>query len=130
MKDRFDLIVFSIFVVLIISTLVFAQGKEEKGKVAYPTGYRDWAHVKSMLIFDSKHPLLNPFGGLHHIYGSAKGLSAYNKDSEKFPDGTVIVFDLLEANRRPGGLCRRAKEVYRSHAERFQKIQGNRRMGL
>lgn len=97
-KDRFDLIVFVIFVVLIISTLVFAQGKEEKGKVAYPTGYRDWAHVKSMLIFDSKHPLFNPFGGLHHIYVSGKGRSAYGNDSGKFPDGTVIVFDLLEAN--------------------------------
>jgi hypothetical protein len=57
--DKTDLVIFIIFIILITVTLVFAQ--EKKG-VSYPTGYRDWAHVKSMLIFDQKHPLFNPFG--------------------------------------------------------------------
>ncbi len=26
--------------------------------------YRHWSHVKSMVIFDEKHPLFNPFKGL------------------------------------------------------------------
>lgn len=96
--DKTDLVIFTFFIILIMVTPVFAQ--EKKG-VSYPTGYRDWTHVKSMLIFDQKHPLFNPFGGLHHIYVNAKGLSAYKKGGT-FPDGTLIVFDLLEANMDQG----------------------------
>src|SRR6266478_528059 len=29
----------------------------EKSSVAYPTGYRKWALVKSMVIYSDKHPL-------------------------------------------------------------------------
>ena len=63
------------------------------GKVDYPEGYRQWAHIKSMLI-EPGHPLENPFQGLHHIYGNIKALKGY-KDGN-FPDGSVIVFDLLQ----------------------------------
>jgi len=62
--------------------------------VPYPTGYRDWQHVKSMVIGEG-HPLYEAFGGIHHIYANAKAKAGYAKG--RFPDGSVIVFDLLEA---------------------------------
>jgi Cytochrome P460 len=61
--------------------------------VPYPEGYRNWLHVKSMLI-QPGHALANPFQGLHHVYA--------NKSAEKglkngqYANGSVLVFDLLQ----------------------------------
>ncbi len=60
--------------------------------IEYPEGYRNWTHVKSMVI-EPGHPLENPFQGLHHVYGNEKALEGYEKGT--FPEGSVIVFDLL-----------------------------------
>lgn len=66
----------------------------EQTPVPYPDGYRNWRHVKSMVI-EQGHPLFESFGGFHHIYANAKALEGYRSGS--FPDGSVLVFDLLEA---------------------------------
>lgn len=63
--------------------------------VPYPEGYRTWAHVKSMAILPG-HPLHADFGGLHHIYANARALSGYRTGT--FRNGSVIVFDLLDAD--------------------------------
>jgi hypothetical protein len=64
-------------------------------EVPYPTNYRNWAHVKSMVI-EPGHALHAAFGGIHHLYANEKALLGYR--SGKFPDGAVIVFDLLDVN--------------------------------
>jgi hypothetical protein len=64
-------------------------------EVPYPANYRDWTHVKSMVI-EPGHALYGAFGGIHHLYANEKALLGYR--GGKFPDGAVIVFDLLEAN--------------------------------
>jgi len=65
-------------------------------EVPYPVGYRDWHHVKSMVI-EEGHPLFGAFGGIHHLYANKQALEGY--EAERFPDGAVIVFDLLKAER-------------------------------
>jgi hypothetical protein len=62
--------------------------------VPYPDGFREWAHVKSMVI-NAGHPLYDSFGGIHHLYANKRAMAGYR--SGKFPDGAVIVFDLLDA---------------------------------
>jgi hypothetical protein len=42
-------------------------------QVPYPEGYRDWHHVKSMVI-EKGHPLYSAFGGIHHLYANDKSL--------------------------------------------------------
>src|SRR5690606_37522469 len=66
----------------------------EDARVPYPEGYRDWTHVKSMVI-QPGHPLYESFGGIHHLYANDAAIKGYQ--SGKFPDGAVIIFDLLEA---------------------------------
>src|SRR3989475_12206627 len=73
----------------------------EKASVAYPTGYRKWAFVKSMVIYSDKHPLFAEFGGLHHVYANAEAMRALVKGGT-FPDGSVLVLDLLEAKDERG----------------------------
>ena len=73
----------------------------EKLSVAYPTGYRKWALVKSMVIYSDKHPLFAEFGGLHHVYANAEAMRALVKGGT-FPDGSVLVLDLHEAKDENG----------------------------
>ena len=73
----------------------------EKSSVAYPTGYRKWALVKSMVIYSDKHPLFAEFGGLHHVYANAEAMRALVKGGT-FPDGSVLVLDLHEAKDENG----------------------------
>ncbi|HRA24142.1 MAG TPA: cytochrome P460 family protein [Usitatibacteraceae bacterium] len=76
--------------------------------VAYPDGYRDWHHVKSMVI-QPGHGLYEAFGGIHHLYANRKALEGYR--TGKFPDGAVIVFDLLEAPAEAGAITEGRRKV-------------------
>ena len=77
-------------------------------EVPYPAGYRDWHHVKSMVI-EKGHPLFESFGGIHHLYANPKALEGYK--SGKFPDGAVIVFDLLDAPQADNAITEGARKV-------------------
>ena len=72
-----------------VSALATADG----GSVPFPSDYREWTHVKSMLI-EEGHSLFAAFGGIHHLYANDEAIEGYA--TGKFPDGAVIVFDLLE----------------------------------
>ena len=76
--------------------------------VPYPAGYRDWHHVKSMVI-DKGHPLYGAFGGIHHLYANDKALKGYR--TGRFPDGAVIIFDLLEAVHDGNAVTEGARKV-------------------
>lgn len=76
--------------------------------VPYPTGYRDWHHVKSMVI-GKGHPLFESFGGIHHLYANSKAIAGY--PAGKFQDGAVIVFDLLEAKSAENTITEGARKV-------------------
>jgi hypothetical protein len=80
----------------------------EPSSVPYPEGYRDWRHVKSMVI-QPGHPLHESFGGIHHLYANKKALAGYR--SGKFPDGAVIVFDLLEARADANAITEGSRKV-------------------
>lgn len=73
-----------------------AGSAQSQAPVPYPEGYRDWKHVKSMVI-ERGHPLFEAFGGIHHIYANENAMRGYREG--KFPDGAVIIFDLLEAKK-------------------------------
>ncbi len=76
--------------------------------VPYPTGYRSWTHVKSMVI-QPGHALYDAFGGIHHLYANSKAEAGYK--SGKFADGAVIVFDLLEAKAADNTVQEGARKV-------------------
>jgi Cytochrome P460 len=65
------------------------------GTVAYPAGYRNWAHVKSMVI-QPGHSLADPFEGMHHVY--ANNLALAGLQGGDYSPGAVIVFDLLNVS--------------------------------
>lgn len=66
----------------------------QPGQVEYPKGYRQWTHLKSMVI-QKGHPLANPFQGIHHVYANPKAEKGLK--SGKYSDGSIFAFDLLQA---------------------------------
>ncbi len=87
---------------------LFTTACADESSAAYPSGYRDWTHVKSMLIGPG-HGLYETFGGLHHIYANDKAVKGYRRGS--FPDGSVIVFDLLEVSEAANAITEGSRKV-------------------
>jgi hypothetical protein len=96
--------------VLLIVAALAAPGAfaADPAPVPYPAGYRDWHHVKSMVI-QPGHPLYQSFGGIHHLYANRAALEGYRKG--RFPDGAVIVFDLLEARAADNAVTEGTRKV-------------------
>ena len=80
-------------------TLGVKQWAQSDSQVAYPSNYRNWVHVRSALV-DPNSPKAGRYGGLHHIYANEKAMEGYR--TGQFPDGSVIVFDLLETQETSG----------------------------
>lgn len=94
--------------VAVLSVVTTTVALASEPAVTYPTGYRDWHHVKSMVI-EEGHPMFASFGGIHHIYANAKALKGYR--SQKFPDGSVIILDLRDAVRADHSLTEGRRKV-------------------
>ncbi|MCU7928783.1 MAG: cytochrome P460 family protein [Candidatus Thiodiazotropha sp. (ex Dulcina madagascariensis)] len=99
--------------------IFFGSAGAEESAVPFPENYRNWLHVKSMLILPD-HPLEQPFQGIHHIYANeAATRGMMNGD---YADGAEIVFDLLntlekentiqEGSRKLIGVMLRNKSRY------------------
>lgn len=84
---------------IIMSSMNQVHADEEK--LAYPEGFRTWAHVKSQVATEA-HPRFNSIGGIHHIYANDKAMIGYKNG--QFPEGSIIVFDLLELQSKDGSL--------------------------
>lgn len=107
-----------------LSLTVASAALAESATVDYPEGYRHWSHVKS-LILEPGHPLYDAFGGLHHIYANDKAIEGYRAGG--FPDGAVIVFDLLEVQKGDNAIAegpRKILGVMQRDAQKFAETGG------
>jgi hypothetical protein len=94
---------------VLLAALAAAPALAADPAVPYPEGYRTWTHVKSMVI-QPGHPLFEAFGGVHHIYANDKAIRGYRMGGA-FPDGAVMVFDLLDAKAGGGAIEEGARKV-------------------
>ncbi len=97
-------------VVLMVGGMLATASAAEPIGPKFPQGYREWTHVKSMVIHSDKHPLFVPFGGIHHVYVNKTGLAAA-KTHGKFPDGSILVFDLLHNADADGAYTEGTRKV-------------------
>jgi hypothetical protein len=75
--------------------------------VPYPTGYRQWTHVKSMVVLPSSTAFATG-GGMHHVYANAAAMAGFS--SGHFADGSIFVFDLLKASENAGVIAAGERE--------------------
>jgi len=105
------------------SLWVIAAAQREKD-VDYPSDYRSWQHVKTMVI-QPGHALEDPFGGIHHIYANSKAMSGLT--SGQYEDGAVFVFDLLDYDNSNNTIVetdRKRLDVMQYDSEQFSETGG------
>ena len=93
-------------------------------EVPYPEHFRSWAHVKTGVV-EKNNPAFAHWGGFHHIYANEKAMAGYRSGS--FPDGSVLVFDVLEALEKDNSLVegpRRIVDVMVKDAARYAATGG------
>jgi hypothetical protein len=79
---------------LLLAAAFAASTNAAPPAVAYPAGFRDWHHVSTTVV-QPGHPLYAAVGGINHIHANALAMKGYA--SGTFPDGSVLVFDTIEA---------------------------------
>lgn len=92
--------------------------------VKFPKTFRKWAHVKSVVVGPQSAAFATE-GGIHHIYANDKALEGY--DTGKFPDGSVIVYDLLETKEVAGATIEgptRRVDVMMKQSDLYHATQG------
>jgi hypothetical protein len=101
--------------------------------VPYPVGYRMWTHVRTAMI-GPQSPAFESFGGLHHIYANEKAMEGYR--AGRFPDGSVLVFELLETResagvttegprKRVGVMVKNSKQYAETGGWGYESFQGD-----
>lgn len=113
------------FVTMVVVSHTFSLTARSDNQIAYPAGYRQWAHVKSALVGPAS-PIFKRYGGLHHIYANDKALQGYR--GGQYEDGSVIVFDVLEFQETAPGTtsegARRFIDVMVKDIQRFADTGG------
>ena len=90
----------------------------------FPANYRKWVHVKTTLIGPQSASFARN-GGIHHFYANDTALEGYR--TGRFPDGSILVDDLLEAKEAAGVTTegsRRRVAVMAKDAERYRATGG------
>ena len=107
--NRKRVLVWGVVAAFVAFSFGVALAEDGVKKVKYPDGYRNWTHVKSMVIQEG-HPLYEAFGGIHHVYANDKALKALKKGLP-FPKDAVLVFDLLEAKADEKAIVEGSRKV-------------------
>jgi hypothetical protein len=88
----------------LVAGLVTAYGQApRKAVITYPTNYRKWTHVKSMVIFSKDHKLFDRFAGLHNVYVNDIGWPSLQQ-GRAYPDGSMLVFELFDIRTYQGAI--------------------------
>ncbi len=97
-------------IVFCVAVLVFVPGiagllgqAPKKTTISFPTGFRKWTHVKSMVIFGKDHKLFNQFEGLHNVYVNDIGLQSLEQ-GRAYPEGSMFAFELFATRGSPGAI--------------------------
>jgi len=105
----------------------------ENLQVEFPQGYKDWKHVKTMII-KPEHPMGNIFHGIHHIYANDKAVDGYKTGT--FQDGSVIALDFLNYADANGSISetsriyvatmvKNEKKYKKTHGWGYEAFKGN-----
>jgi hypothetical protein len=109
---------------LLFILILLASQSATSAPVAYPEGYRTWAHVKSTMTGPA-HKNFATLGGFQHIYANETAMTGYR--TRNFPEGSVIAFDWLELTENNGAFAegpRRQLDVMVKDSKRFASTGG------
>ena len=86
-----------ILLTLTVLSLSASYGVES---VQFPDNFRRWVHVGTGVIMPGANPQLASEQGMHHVFANPKAADGYS--SGEFADGSIIVYELREAQQKNG----------------------------
>ncbi len=86
--------------ILVVMILLPLSALCASDSVQFPDGFRRWIQVEIGAILPGTDPKLTSEEGMHHIFANQKATDAYT--SGDFPDGSIIVYELREAQETAG----------------------------
>ncbi len=90
--------------------------------------FKQWRHVKTMVIWDSLHPLYEPFGGVHHVYANRQAQTALDPcEDRQFPQGAILAFLLYQEQLEDGAIHEGNLKLYAfmvKDSSRFKQTAG------
>jgi hypothetical protein len=96
-------------------------------EVSFPTHFRDWFVVNSMIVTKDS-PISGQIGGMHIIYVNAKGFPTLRKGGPfPYPDGTIFADDVHEFSLKDGSYAegdKKAVTVMVKDAKRYPTTGG------
>lgn len=121
-------------IVLLLAAAISSGGSSLRAQLddaaPFPKEFRKWAHVKSVLVGPQSAAFVSD-GGIHHIYANEIALEGY--ETGKFPDGSMIVYDLLETKEVAGNTIEgptRRVDVMLKQSELYRTTGGWRFMSF
>jgi hypothetical protein len=90
----------AIVLLLACSVLMPKSALRAADAAQFPGSFRRWVHVGTGVILPGTNPKLMSEEGMHHIFANQKAADAYA--SGDFPDGSIIVYELREAQQKNG----------------------------
>ncbi len=107
-----------------LASAAWLPANDSEQRPSYPEGFEKWAHIKSAMV-TSAHPAHATEGGLHHIYGNGLAIEGYS--TGRFPDGAVVVYELLSTVEKDGVISegpRKRVDVMVKDAKRYTVTGG------
>ncbi len=114
----------NVVVALLLSAFAACLPLHAGAEIPFPAEYRKWATVKTALV-GPQSPAFATEAGIHHIYANSKAMEGYA--TGKFPDGSILVYELLEIKEVSGvtieGPLKRVDVMLKDN-QRFQETGG------
>ena len=98
-NSRLRFLLRSTSMLIALSVLTLTALRSDEG-LQYPENFRRWVHVGTGVILPGTNPQMKSEEGMHHVFANPKAADAYATGD--FPDGSVIVYELREAEQKNG----------------------------
>jgi hypothetical protein len=91
----------------------------------FPQDFRRWVHVGTGVLMPGANPQLKSEEGMHHVFANPKAADGYATGD--FADGSIIVYELREAQQKNGVIFegeRRRVDVMIKDSSRYSGTGG------
>jgi hypothetical protein len=93
--------------------------------VQFPADFRLWVHVKTVVLMPGANPQMKSEEGMHYVFANHAAAEGYATGN--FADGSMIVYELREAQQKNGAIMegdRRRVDVMIKDSTRYGSTGG------
>ncbi len=114
--------------ILLTVTVLSLSASYGVESVQFPENFRLWVHVGTGVILPGGNPQLASEEGMHHVFANPKAADGYS--SGDFADGSIIVYELREAQQKNGIIFEGERKKSGCDDQGFKPLQEHGRMAI